>query len=164
VRRGAPNAPELIYLRAAKIADMYTKLNASRSYVYAVARACDKGDISRRVRAKSKLLRPNTIINTFVTNSGLPCKGLCRCHTVRDRQGRGSRFGRHAMFRGERIHQRHVLQARPSPDQSDQSYADYPLGRIVRDSRLYTVGAGTQEIRRMLIGREFNEQFKVHGA
>jgi isovaleryl-CoA dehydrogenase len=52
----------------------------------------------------------------------------------------------------------------PSPYQSDQSYADYPLGRIVRDSRLYTVGAGTQEIRRMLIGREFNEQFKVHGA
>ena len=37
---------------------------------------------------------------------------------------------------------------------------DYPMGRIVRDSRLYTVGAGTQEIRRMLIGREFNEQFK----
>lgn len=37
---------------------------------------------------------------------------------------------------------------------------DYPIGRIVRDSRLYTVGAGTQEIRRMLIGREFNDQFK----
>ena len=35
---------------------------------------------------------------------------------------------------------------------------DYPLGRILRDSRLYTVGAGTQEIRRMLIGREFNEE------
>lgn len=37
---------------------------------------------------------------------------------------------------------------------------DYPVARIVRDSRLYAVGAGTQEIRRMLIGREFNEQFK----
>jgi len=35
---------------------------------------------------------------------------------------------------------------------------DYPMGRILRDSRLYTVGAGTQEIRRMLIGREFNEE------
>lgn len=34
-----------------KIADMYTKMNASRSYVYAVARACDQGRISRRVRA-----------------------------------------------------------------------------------------------------------------
>ena len=36
---------------------------------------------------------------------------------------------------------------------------DYPAGRLLRDSRLYTVGAGTQEIRRMLIGRGFNEQF-----
>lgn len=40
-------------------------------------------------------------------------------------------------------------------------WADYPMGRFLRDSRLYTVGAGTQEIRRMLIGREFNEQFKA---
>lgn len=39
-------------------------------------------------------------------------------------------------------------------------FIDYPLGRIVRDSRLYTVGAGSQEIRRMLIGREFNQEFK----
>ena len=38
---------------------------------------------------------------------------------------------------------------------------DYPMGRIVRDSRLYTVGAGSQEIRRMLIGREFNAEFKA---
>jgi isovaleryl-CoA dehydrogenase len=36
---------------------------------------------------------------------------------------------------------------------------DYSAGRLLRDSRLYTVGAGTQEIRRMLIGRGFNEQF-----
>lgn len=36
---------------------------------------------------------------------------------------------------------------------------DYDAGRLLRDSRLYTVGAGTQEIRRMLIGRGFNEQF-----
>jgi isovaleryl-CoA dehydrogenase len=35
---------------------------------------------------------------------------------------------------------------------------DFPVGRILRDSRLYTVGAGTQEIRRMLIGREFNQE------
>lgn len=38
--------------------------------------------------------------------------------------------------------------------------AEYPTGRFLRDARLYTVGAGTQEIRRMLIGREFNEEFK----
>lgn len=37
--------------------------------------------------------------------------------------------------------------------------ADYPTGRFLRDARLYTVGAGTQEIRRMLIGREFNQDF-----
>ncbi len=40
----------------------------------------------------------------------------------------------------------------------DTETLDYPTGRILRDSRLYTVGAGTQEIRRMLIGREFNEE------
>lgn len=38
---------------------------------------------------------------------------------------------------------------------------DYPVGRILRDARLYAVGAGTQEIRRMLIGREFNRDFGI---
>lgn len=37
--------------------------------------------------------------------------------------------------------------------------ADFPVGRVLRDARLYTVGAGTQEIRRMLIGREFNGEY-----
>ena len=37
---------------------------------------------------------------------------------------------------------------------------EYPTGRFLRDARLYTVGAGTQEIRRMLIGREFNDDYK----
>lgn len=37
---------------------------------------------------------------------------------------------------------------------------DYPMGRFLRDSRLYTVGSGSQEIRRMLIGREFNNDYK----
>jgi isovaleryl-CoA dehydrogenase len=46
------------------------------------------------------------------------------------------------------------------PYTSTYSSLDYPMGRILRDSRLYTVGAGTQEIRRMLIGREFNEQLR----
>ena len=36
---------------------------------------------------------------------------------------------------------------------------DYPMGRFLRDARLYAVGAGTQEIRRMLIGREFNNDY-----
>ena len=37
---------------------------------------------------------------------------------------------------------------------------EYPTGRFLRDARLYTVGAGTQEIRRMLIGREFNNDYQ----
>lgn len=47
-----------------------------------------------------------------------------------------------------------------SPQALLRHSSEYPMGRILRDSRLYAVGAGTQEIRRMLIGREFNEQFK----
>jgi len=46
----------------------------------------------------------------------------------------------------------------PSCCFSEFSFTDYPTGRILRDARLYTVGAGTQEIRRMLIGREFNNE------
>ncbi|KAG5354061.1 hypothetical protein C0989_009759 [Termitomyces sp. Mn162] len=93
-------------LMQAKIADMYTKLNASRSYVYAVARACDRGNISRRDCAGAILYSTEKAVE--VALEAMQCFG----------------------------------------------------GRIVRDSKLYTVGAGTQEIRRMLIGREFNEQFK----
>lgn len=42
----------------------------------------------------------------------------------------------------------------------DAGGVEYPTGRFLRDARLYCVGAGTQEIRRMLIGREFNDEFK----
>lgn len=67
----------------------------------------------------------------------------------------------------ERLHQRFVdpftfmLFPSSSADNFYSVYCvEYPTGRILRDARLYAVGAGTQEIRRMLIGREFNEQFK----
>lgn len=103
-------------LMQAKIADMYTKINASRSYVYAVARACDRGHISRRDCAGAILYSTERAVE--VAMEGMQCLG-----------GNGY-------------------------------INDYPVGRILRDSRLYTVGAGTQEIRRMLIGREFNEEFK----
>ncbi|KAN0077131.1 Acyl-CoA dehydrogenase/oxidase, N-terminal and middle domain containing protein [Tylopilus felleus] len=103
-------------LMQAKIADMYTKINASRSYVYAVARACDQGHISRRDCAGAILYSTERAIE--VAMEGMQCLG-----------GNGY-------------------------------INEYPMGRILRDSRLYAVGAGTQEIRRMLIGREFNEQFK----
>ncbi|KAF9246362.1 acyl-CoA dehydrogenase/oxidase [Melanogaster broomeanus] len=103
-------------LMQAKIADMYTKINASRSYVYAVARACDHGHISRRDCAGAILYSTDRAIE--VALEAMQCLG-----------GNGY-------------------------------INEYPMGRILRDSRLYAVGAGTQEIRRMLIGREFNEQFK----
>ncbi|KAM6500411.1 isovaleryl-CoA-dehydrogenase [Amanita muscaria] len=102
-------------LMQAKIADMYTKLNASRSYVYAVARACDHGKVSRRDCAGAILYSSDRAVE--VALEGMQCLG-----------GNGY-------------------------------INDYPMGRILRDSRLYTVGAGTQEIRRMLIGREFNAEF-----
>ncbi|KAJ7217063.1 acyl-CoA dehydrogenase NM domain-like protein [Mycena pura] len=101
-------------LMQGKIADMYTNLNASRSYVYAVGRACDLGKISRRDCAGAILYSTEKAI--MVAMEGMQC------------------FGGNGYIN------------------------DYPLGRIVRDSRLYAVGAGTQEIRRMLIGREFNQE------
>ncbi|KAG8914844.1 hypothetical protein FRC00_010395 [Tulasnella sp. 408] len=94
--------------------DMYTKMNASRSYVYAVGRACDKGQISRRDCAGAILYSSDRAVE--VAMDAMQCLG-----------GNGY-------------------------------INDYPTGRILRDSRLYTVGAGTQEIRRMLIGREFNQE------
>ncbi|EGN95633.1 hypothetical protein SERLA73DRAFT_142459 [Serpula lacrymans var. lacrymans S7.3] len=104
-------------LMQGKIADMYTSIGASRSYVYAVARACDQGHISRRDCAGAILYSTEKAVE--VALEGMQCLG-----------GNGY-------------------------------INEYPMGRILRDSRLYTVGAGTQEIRRMLIGREFNEQFKA---
>lgn len=102
-------------LMQGKIADMYTKLNASRAYVYAVAKACDAGKVSRSDCAGAILYSTEKAVE--VALEGMQCLG-----------GNGY-------------------------------VNDYPMGRILRDSRLYTVGAGTQEIRRMLIGREFNAQF-----
>ncbi|KAJ7024286.1 isovaleryl-CoA-dehydrogenase [Mycena alexandri] len=101
-------------LMQGKIADMYTNLNASRSYVYAVARACDQGKISRRDCAGAILYSTEKAIEVAI-------------EAMQSLGGNGY-------------------------------INDYPVGRLVRDTRLYAVGAGTQEIRRMLIGREFNEQ------
>lgn len=101
-------------LMQAKIADMYTKLNASRSYVYAVARACDAGQISRRDCAGVILYSSDRAVE--VTMEAMQALG-----------GNGY-------------------------------INEYPVARMLRDARLYTVGAGTQEIRRMLIGRTFNEE------
>ncbi|MBW0511435.1 hypothetical protein O181_051150 [Austropuccinia psidii MF-1] len=97
-----------------KIADMYTKLNASRSYVYAVGRACDLGKISRRDCAGAILYSSDRALEVAIDAMQM--------------------LGGNGYIN------------------------DFPTGRIFRDAQLYRVGAGTQEIRRMLIGRSFNDQ------
>ena len=94
----------------AKLADMYTALNASRGYVYAVARACDEGRVQRRDAAGYILFAAERA--TQVTLAAIQALG-----------GNGY-------------------------------INEYPAGRLLRDAKLYEIGAGTQEIRRLLIGRE----------
>ncbi|HLT63941.1 MAG TPA: isovaleryl-CoA dehydrogenase [Pseudohongiella sp.] len=93
-----------------KLADMYTNLNASRAYVYAVARACDLGASTRKDAAGAILF-----------SSDMATKMALEAIQVLGGNG---------------------------------YINDYPTGRLLRDAKLYEIGAGTQEIRRMLIGRE----------
>ena len=94
----------------AKLADMYTALSASQSYVYAVARAADRGENNRKDAAGCLL------------------------------------------FAGEQATQV-ALQAVQTLG-GNGYINDFPTGRFLRDAKLYEIGAGTSEIRRMLIGRE----------
>lgn len=103
-------------LMQAKLADMYTKLNASRAYVYAVGRACDSGQVSNKDCAGAILYAAERA--TEVALDAIQCLG-----------GNGY-------------------------------INDYPTGRFLRDAKLYEIGAGTSEIRRMLIGREFNKEYQ----
>ena len=97
-----------------KIADIYTELNASRAYLYAVAKACDIGKVSRRDAA-------SVILYTAEKATQIALQAI------------------------------QIL--------GGNGYInEYPTGRLLRDAKLYEIGAGTSEIRRMLIGRElFNE-------
>jgi isovaleryl-CoA dehydrogenase len=97
-------------LMQGKLADMYTTMNAARSYVYAVAKACDRGETTRKDAAGAILYAAEKA--TWMALEAIQCLG-----------GNGY------------IH-------------------DYPTGRLLRDAKLYEIGAGTSEIRRMLIGRE----------
>jgi len=97
-------------LMQAKLADMYAALNASRGYVYAVARACDAGAVRRRDAAACILYAADHA--TQVTLQAVQALG-----------GNGY-------------------------------INEYPAGRLLRDAKLYEIGAGTQEIRRILVGRE----------
>ena len=97
-----------------KVADLYTGLNASRAYLYAVAQACDRGETTRKDAAGVILYTAEKA--TQMALDAIQCLG-----------GNGY-------------------------------INDYPTGRLLRDAKLYEIGAGTSEIRRMLIGRElFNE-------
>jgi isovaleryl-CoA dehydrogenase len=97
-------------LMQAKIADMYSTMNACRAYVYAVARACDQGRVTR-IDAAACILQASEKATQMALD------------TIQALGGNGYTN-------------------------------DYPAGRLLRDAKLYEIGAGTNEIRRMLIGRE----------
>ena len=93
-----------------KIADMYTTMNACKSFVYAVAKACDRGQMTRKDAAGAILYAAEKA--TALALDAIQILG-----------GNGY-------------------------------INDYPTGRYLRDAKLYEIGAGTSEIRRMLIGRQ----------
>ncbi len=97
-------------LMQGKLADMYTTMNAAKAYVYAVAKACDRGEAARKDAAGAILYASERA--TWMALEAIQALG-----------GNGY-------------------------------INDYPTGRLLRDAKLYEIGAGTSEIRRMLIGRE----------
>ncbi|MCZ6722480.1 MAG: isovaleryl-CoA dehydrogenase [Gammaproteobacteria bacterium] len=101
-------------LMQGKLADMYTTMNATRAYVYAVGKACDRGETTRKDSAGAILYASEKA--TWMALEAIQALG-------------GNGYTN-----------------------------DFPVGRLLRDAKLYEIGAGTSEIRRMLIGRElFNE-------
>jgi isovaleryl-CoA dehydrogenase len=101
-------------LMQGKLADMYVTLSAARSYVYAVAKACDRGQTTRKDAAGAILYAAEK--GTWMALQAIQTLG-----------GNGY-------------------------------INDFPAGRLLRDAKLYEIGAGTSEIRRWLIGRELFEE------
>jgi len=101
-------------LMQGKLADMYTRMNATKAYLYMVARACDRGETTRKDSAGVILYAAETA--TWMALEAIQCLG-----------GNGY-------------------------------INDYATGRLLRDAKLYEIGAGTSEIRRWLIGRELFEE------
>ncbi|WP_448208248.1 isovaleryl-CoA dehydrogenase [Azospirillum sp. sgz302134] len=97
-------------LMQGKLADMYTIMNAAKAYVYTVAKACDRGETTRKDAAGAILYAAEKA--TWMALEAIQTLG-----------GNGY-------------------------------INEYPTGRLLRDAKLYEIGAGTSEIRRMLIGRE----------
>jgi len=101
-------------LMQGKLADMYVTASACRAYVYAVARACDAGNVTRKDAAGAILFAAERA--TWMALEAIQCLG-------------GTGY-----------------------------VNDSPTGRLLRDAKLYEIGAGTSEIRRWLIGRELYEE------
>jgi isovaleryl-CoA dehydrogenase len=101
-------------LMQGKLADMYTSLNACKAYVYTVAKACDRGETTRKDAAGAILYASEKA--TWMALQAIQALG-------------GNGYTN-----------------------------DYPAGRYLRDAKLYEIGAGTSEIRRMLIGREIFDE------
>ncbi len=101
-------------LMQGKLADMYVTLNACRAYVYAVGRACDRNEVTRKDAAGAILYAAERA--TWMALEAIQCLG-------------GTGY-----------------------------INDAPAGRLLRDAKLYEIGAGTSEIRRWLIGRELYEE------
>jgi len=99
-----------------KVADMYTQMNAAKSYAYAVAAACDRGETTRKDSA-----------GTILYSAELATKMALDAIQLLGGNGYINEF---------------------------------PAGRLLRDAKLYEIGAGTSEIRRMLIGRELFSESK----
>jgi len=97
-------------LMQGKIADMYTAMNTSRAYIYEVAKAADRGEVTRQDAAACVLYASEEAMK--VSHQAVQAMG-----------GMG--------FMNES-----------------------PVSRMFRDAKLMEIGAGTSEIRRMLIGRE----------
>jgi len=100
-----------------KLADMYTTLQACRSYLYTVAEACDKGESDRK-----------------------DCAGVilyCAENATKMALDAIQLLGGNGYIN------------------------DFPAGRFLRDAKLYEIGAGTSEIRRLLIGRELNKLYSI---
>lgn len=100
----------------AKMADMYTTLNASRSYVYNVARALDRGE-----------RQPNDCAAVILYTAEAATKVALDAIQILGGNG---------------------------------YINDYPTGRFLRDAKLYEIGAGTSEVRRLIIGRAINAHYK----
>tara|TARA_R110002033_G_scaffold8334_5_gene28693 strand:- start:595 stop:1758 length:1164 start_codon:yes stop_codon:yes gene_type:complete len=103
-------------LMQGKIADMYTAMNSARAYVYEVAKACDRGQVTRQDAAACVLYASE--------------EAMKQAHQAVQAMG-GAGF-----------------------------MNDSPVSRIFRDAKLMEIGAGTSEIRRMLIGRELMEAMR----